>query len=52
MRDIEEIDAGFCNLLMHMQSYDQATFESVINESFAVKLSDDSYKEIIEGGLE
>lgn len=52
MKDIEEIDIGYCELLWNMQSYDKDTFESIINESFAVSLSDGTYKDIIEGGNE
>lgn len=52
MKDIEEIDIGFCELLWNMQSYDQDTFESIINESFAVNLSDGTQKEIVDGGYE
>lgn len=52
MKDIEEIDIGYCELLWNMQSYDKDTFESIINESFAVSLSDGTYKEIVEGGTE
>jgi len=52
MRDIEEIDAGYCNLLRNMQSFDQMEFESSVYECFSAKLSDDTFKDIVEGGSE
>ena len=52
MWDIEEIDAGYCNLLKNMQSFNQEEFESSIYETFTTKLSDDTFKDIVENGSE
>lgn len=52
MWDIEEIDAGYCSLLKNMQSFSQEEFECSVYETFAAKLSDDTFKDIVEGGSE